>query len=157
MKNYYCLDGQSFSDVCLATYQTLDKYAKMLNDNGIDANSIPYTAQLIIWDDLGSETATIATSTVVFSPTAYNTAPEAFPANYVNSIAVASFLTTAGKFIYSKTDAPELSNLVGKKIFLAFIDDTRLLASFRNWDNINFTILNFESIEDDSEVIILAK
>jgi hypothetical protein len=51
MLQYNCVFGQSFSDVCLNTYGTMDNYVKMLNDNGINPNDIPVTAQPVIWDE----------------------------------------------------------------------------------------------------------
>ena len=51
MKTYNCVNGQSFSDVCLNTYGTLDKYIKMLNDNSIEADNVPFSGQPINWDE----------------------------------------------------------------------------------------------------------
>jgi len=51
MKIFNCIDGQSFSDVCLNTYGTLDDYVKMLNDSNILPNDIPITAQPVVWDE----------------------------------------------------------------------------------------------------------
>ncbi|CAB4126253.1 hypothetical protein UFOVP153_60 [uncultured Caudovirales phage] len=49
--NYKCHSGQSFSDVCLNTYGTLDKYVKMLEDNNCTPDTAPYSNEAITWDN----------------------------------------------------------------------------------------------------------
>lgn len=51
MQQFSAQNGSSFTDICLNTYGTLDKYVKMLNDNGIEPNDIPFSGQVIVWDD----------------------------------------------------------------------------------------------------------
>jgi hypothetical protein len=51
MLQYSAINGQSFSDVCLNTYGTLDDYIKMCNDNGISPNNAPYSGQDVTWDE----------------------------------------------------------------------------------------------------------
>jgi hypothetical protein len=51
MQNFKCVAGSSFSDVCLNTYGSLDYYIKMCGDNGVEPNDIPYSGQIIAWDD----------------------------------------------------------------------------------------------------------
>lgn len=51
MKTFYCENGQSWSDVCLNTYGTLDNYVKLLNDNSIESDNIPVSGQSVIWDE----------------------------------------------------------------------------------------------------------
>lgn len=51
MRQYNCVNGQSLSDVCLNTYGTMNKYVKMLNDNGLSPNDVPNTGQIIMWDE----------------------------------------------------------------------------------------------------------
>lgn len=48
---YKCYEGQSFTDVCLNTYGSLDYYVKMLNDNGISPEDEPVTSQIVNWDN----------------------------------------------------------------------------------------------------------
>jgi hypothetical protein len=52
MQVYKAINGQSFSDVCLNTYGTLDEYVKLLNDNNLSPNNAPYSGQSIAWDEL---------------------------------------------------------------------------------------------------------
>ena len=51
MRQFNCVFGSSFSDVCLNTYGSLDYYVKMLNDNGIEPDQQPYSGQPIMWDE----------------------------------------------------------------------------------------------------------
>jgi len=51
MQQYSCFDGQTFLDVCLNTYGSLDYFIKLLNDNGIAPESIPQSGQIITWDN----------------------------------------------------------------------------------------------------------
>ena len=51
MRQYNCVNGQSLSDVCLNTYGTMNKYVKLLNDNGLSPNDVPNTGQIIMWDE----------------------------------------------------------------------------------------------------------
>ena len=48
---YNCIAGQSFSDVVLNTYGSMDYYVKGLNDNGFSPNDIPNTGQRFMWDN----------------------------------------------------------------------------------------------------------
>lgn len=48
---YNCQNGQSFSDVCLNTYGTLDDYVKLLEDNNVTPDSAPYSNEALNWDD----------------------------------------------------------------------------------------------------------
>lgn len=50
MQQYNAINGQSFSDVCLNTYGSLDNYVRMLNDNGLTPDAYPYSGQAISWD-----------------------------------------------------------------------------------------------------------
>lgn len=50
MTQYNCINGQSFTDVCLDTYGTLDLYGKFLNENAISPNDTPLTNQVIVYD-----------------------------------------------------------------------------------------------------------
>jgi hypothetical protein len=51
MLTYNCISGQSFSDVCLNTYGTLDKYVKLLEDNNNTPDTAPYSNEAVIWDE----------------------------------------------------------------------------------------------------------
>ena len=46
MTTYYAVSGQSFSDVCLNTYGTLDNYIKLLEDNNLVPDAAPYSMRL---------------------------------------------------------------------------------------------------------------
>lgn len=50
MQRYNAINGQSFSDVCLNTYGSLDNYVRMLNDNGLVPDNYPFSGQQISWD-----------------------------------------------------------------------------------------------------------
>ena len=51
MLNYYAVYGQSLPDICLNTYGSMDYFYKLLQDSGIaDANQVPYTGQLFVYD-----------------------------------------------------------------------------------------------------------
>jgi len=50
MQQYNATNGQSYSDVCLNTYGSMDYYVKMLNDNGASPNALPTTGVVIDWD-----------------------------------------------------------------------------------------------------------
>jgi hypothetical protein len=60
MTIHNCVYGSSWFDVCLNTYQTLDHYIKLLNDNGCEPNIPPVSGQQILWD----ETLVIDSSTL---------------------------------------------------------------------------------------------
>ena len=51
MTTYYAVSGQSFSDVCLNTYGTLDNYIKLLEDNNLVPDAAPYSNEAIIWNE----------------------------------------------------------------------------------------------------------
>lgn len=51
MTHFNCQDGQSWSNVVLNTYGTLDKYVQLLNDNNLDPEVPPVSGQQIIWDE----------------------------------------------------------------------------------------------------------
>ena len=63
MQKYSCFNGQSFSDVCLNTYGSLDEYVKMCNDNGLIPDNVPYSGQIVQWDE------TIVTDQTIFKKT----------------------------------------------------------------------------------------
>lgn len=76
MRNYKCVNGQSWSDVCLNTYGSLDYYVKMLNDNSVESDSIPYSGQLIIWDETLTVNQTVRTkvfqNNIIFATCHFN-------------------------------------------------------------------------------------
>jgi len=51
MTTYACVSGQSWSDVVLNTYQTMDMYVKFLNDNNLTPDSLPLSGQKVLWDE----------------------------------------------------------------------------------------------------------
>lgn len=51
MVPFNCISGSSFSDVCMNTYGSMDQYVKLLNDNGLTPDSVPYSGQIVMWDD----------------------------------------------------------------------------------------------------------
>ncbi len=155
MNTYFCTEGQSFSDVCLATYKTLDKYGKLLNDNNLAPDSVPSTAQQVLWGDEATVEATVSSTGITFSPTSYNTAPAVISDN-AKSIEVIQFTTTAAKTSYSIADVPDLAKIRNKKIFFAEMDNTRLYGDFKSWNDSAFEIVGIE-VAGGEEVTILAK
>lgn len=61
MKQFNCIYGSSWTDVCLNTYGSLDFYVKLLNDNGVEPNQQPYSGQPVYWDDTLVENQTTTT------------------------------------------------------------------------------------------------
>jgi hypothetical protein len=51
MQLYNSQNGQSFSDVCLNTYGTMDTYIKMLKDNNLTPAAVPVSSQVVSWDE----------------------------------------------------------------------------------------------------------
>lgn len=52
MINFTAVSGQSYSDVCVNTYQSMDYFFKLLTDNSLtDPNAVPASAQLFSWDN----------------------------------------------------------------------------------------------------------
>jgi hypothetical protein len=51
MPTYNCHSGQSFSDVCLNTYGTLDEYVKLLQDNNNTPDTAPFSNEAMLWDN----------------------------------------------------------------------------------------------------------
>lgn len=51
MRQFNAVYGSSLSDVCLNTYGSLDFYVKLLNDNGVEPNQLPYSGQPFMWDE----------------------------------------------------------------------------------------------------------
>lgn len=43
-------NGQTFSDVTVNTYGSMDYYVKLLNDNGLSPDSIPESGGSVEWD-----------------------------------------------------------------------------------------------------------
>ena len=68
---YNCVAGQSFTDVCLNTYGSLDYYIKMLNDNNVQPDDVPYTGQVIMYDNTlinnQSVTTTIRNNNIIYA------------------------------------------------------------------------------------------
>lgn len=94
---YNCVAGQSFTDVCLNIYGSLDYYIKMLNDNSVQPDDVPYTGQVIMYDNTlinnQSVTTTIRNNNIIYATfTGYGipeqqnpimtTYSEVFPVNY---------------------------------------------------------------------------
>lgn len=50
MQQYNCQNGQSWYDVCLNTYGSLDYLGKLVSDNGGELNVQPTTNTVIYWD-----------------------------------------------------------------------------------------------------------
>jgi hypothetical protein len=50
MQQYNCQNGQSWYDVCLNTYGSLDYLGKLVSDNGGELNIQPTTNTVIYWD-----------------------------------------------------------------------------------------------------------
>jgi hypothetical protein len=63
MQQYRITAGQSFTDVCMNTYGSLDYYIKLLNDNNVSPDDIPYTNQVVTWDETIIADQTIYIST----------------------------------------------------------------------------------------------
>lgn len=51
MQQYNCQNGQSWYDVCLNTYGSLDYIGKLISDNGGEINVQPTTDTIIFWDE----------------------------------------------------------------------------------------------------------
>lgn len=62
MRQFNCVFGSSWTDVCLNTYGSLDYYVKLLNDNGVEPNQQPYSGQPIVWDETLVQNQTISTT-----------------------------------------------------------------------------------------------
>jgi hypothetical protein len=58
---YNCVNGQSWSDVCLNTYGSMDLYIKFLNDNALEPNSLPYSGEPVQWDNALTNNQTTST------------------------------------------------------------------------------------------------
>lgn len=58
---YRCINGQSYSDVILNTYGTMDLYVKGLSDNNGEPNALPVSGQIFKWDNtlVNNETTTV--------------------------------------------------------------------------------------------------
>jgi len=71
MLQYNCVNGQSFSDVCMNTYGTMDYYIKLLTDNNVSPEDLPYSGQKMIWDNTlvadQSILTLISTNKIVYS------------------------------------------------------------------------------------------
>ena len=52
MQIFSCVSNSSFSDVCINTYGSMDNYIKLLVDNGLEPNEVPYSGQQVQWDNL---------------------------------------------------------------------------------------------------------
>ena len=63
MRQFNCVSGSSFTDVCLNTYASLDNYVKMLNDNGVSPDDIPHSGQQMQWDETIVVDSTVETIT----------------------------------------------------------------------------------------------
>lgn len=51
MSIFSCQYGQSYSNVVLNTYGTLDKYVQFLDDNNLSPEDTPVSGQQIYWDE----------------------------------------------------------------------------------------------------------
>jgi hypothetical protein len=51
MRIFECQEGQSFTDVCLNTYGSINYFIKLLNDNNLSPLDVPFSGQKILWDD----------------------------------------------------------------------------------------------------------
>ena len=82
MQQYKCQWGQTWTDVVMNTYGTMDLYVKFMNDNVLTPNSLPYSNQSVIFDPtlLNDETTTalINNNDIVYS-TGVNSAIPAQP------------------------------------------------------------------------------
>jgi hypothetical protein len=76
MQVYKAKSGQSFTDVCLNTYGSLDYFIKLLSDNNLSPEDVPVANQEVIWDEtiIADQTIYINTTKagIVFS-TMYGT------------------------------------------------------------------------------------
>lgn len=154
MQTYYCQLGQSFTDVTLDTYGDLNSYVKLLNDNDISPNEVPYSGQPILWGESSTNTTAVADLALNIVP--YSAGASAQAASPGDRLIV-EFLAVAGQFDYTVADVPDLGKIVGKTIYFAMMDDTRLLGKNRSWDGVTFSILWIESIVGGEEIIIFAK
>ena len=153
--SYSCQLGQSFSDVALNTYKSLDKYVKMLNDNGISPNSVPYTAQQILWGDAATNIAAVV-SIPAIAPEVYSTGlPQQVQSVQEGKVDI-EFTAIASVTSYTAATIQELALLVGKNIYFAMIDDTRLFGNKMSWDNTTFSI-NYIPIGGGESIILFAK
>jgi len=50
IKEFSTYNGQSFSDVVINTYGSMDFYAQFLNDNNLSPTDIPASGQIVVWD-----------------------------------------------------------------------------------------------------------
>ena len=50
MANFKTYNGQTFSDVAVNTYGTMDYYVKLLNDNNLTPESVPVSGGEVVWD-----------------------------------------------------------------------------------------------------------
>ncbi len=71
IEQYKCQWGQTWTDVVMNTYGTMDLYVKFMNDNAVTPNSLPYSNQSVIFDSalLNDETTTalINNNDIVYS------------------------------------------------------------------------------------------
>lgn len=51
MRMFECQEGQSLTDVCLNTYGSIDYFIKLLNDNNLSPLDVPFSGQIVYWDD----------------------------------------------------------------------------------------------------------
>jgi len=77
---FNCVNGSSFSDVCLNTYGSMDYYVKLLNDNNLEPDDVPFSGQAIMWDnslvtDEGIQQQTIANNIIYATDTGYYATP----------------------------------------------------------------------------------
>lgn len=82
MQPFNCVSNSSFSDVCINTYGSMDRYVKLLLDNGVEPNEVPYSGQQVLWDN------TLVSNQSIQSLTASNNVVYAtlYGANNQNSI-----------------------------------------------------------------------
>lgn len=50
MKQFNTYSGQTYSDVTLNTYGSLDYYVKLLNDNNLSPEDVPQSGGVVLWD-----------------------------------------------------------------------------------------------------------
>lgn len=112
MLQFNCVYGSSFSDVCLNTYGSLDDYVKLLNDNNLEPNLLPYSGQPVQWNetliaDQITLTTLVSNNIIYATLLGYGNPPQVNPiiTMYVDPISVSYTATTDGETVVT---IPEL-------------------------------------------------
>jgi len=124
---YLGIEGQSYSDIVLNTYGSLDFYAKFLDDNNLSPEDAPYSGQVFTWDETlvvnQAQTNSLLRNNIKFStlsgiPTLnQNLPPNAPPtppnmAQTIKPIGVSYTATTDGESVVTLTELQGAESIV---------------------------------------------